>query len=337
MNTYSIILPVKNGGHYLKECVNSILAQNRKDFTLTVLDNFSTDGTVEWLKHLNDWRIQICTSDRPLSIENNWARIKDVNKNEFMTIIGHDDLLHPNYLEIMGRLISRHPKASLYQAHFKYIDERGELVRHCQVMKETLFADEFLAGEMKRTMDSMGTGYMMRSHDYDAVGGISPLYPNLIFADYELWMKLIMIGYMAIAAEEIFSYRLHDSVSRLTGGETYQLAFGRYMQFLSGCRSIDPAVAHTIDRYGKQMLLYFCESLSHRLLKTSKKGRTISVGDFIKQCHCYAGTLIPGQHFRPMLRIGIFASRMLDNRTGLKLYKLYKRFTVGKVAKSVQS
>ena len=103
-------------------------------------------------------------------------------------------------------------------------------------MTEKQFVHEFLDSQLNQTLDSTGTGYMMRSRDYDAVGGISPAYPKLIFADYELWVKLIPRGYKATSPATCFSYRLHESVSRLTNGEDYQEAFGKYMLFLAGIK-----------------------------------------------------------------------------------------------------
>ena len=108
---YSIILPVRNGGEYVKECVNSILTQSLNSFNLLILDNCSTDGTFEWIISLNDARIKIYPAAKSLSIEENWDRIKSLPKNEFITLIGHDDILDKHYLEVMDRLISKHPKA----------------------------------------------------------------------------------------------------------------------------------------------------------------------------------------------------------------------------------
>src|SRR5690348_15314094 len=186
MAKFSIILPVKNGGEYVKECVNSILSQTVQDFNLIVLDNCSTDGTLEWLQSLNDQRIIIHQSQKPLSIEENWARIKSVPKNEFITLIGHDDILNKNYLETMLNLIKKHPSASLYQSHFQYIDSKGDLLNNCKPMDEKQFAHEFLGAYMCRSIDSTGTGYMMRSVDYDNLGGMNTEYENLIFADFDL-------------------------------------------------------------------------------------------------------------------------------------------------------
>jgi hypothetical protein len=43
-----------------------------------------------------------------------------------MTILGHDDVLYPDYLSVIDDLIKKHPEASLYQTHFNFIDEKGE-------------------------------------------------------------------------------------------------------------------------------------------------------------------------------------------------------------------
>jgi len=79
-NNFSIILPVRNGGDYVKECIHSLLNQTYTLYDIIVLDNCSTDGTVEWIESLYDPRIKIIRSDRSLSIEENWGRIKDVSK-----------------------------------------------------------------------------------------------------------------------------------------------------------------------------------------------------------------------------------------------------------------
>src|SRR5687767_14648434 len=299
MPKFSIILPVFNGGEYVKECVRSILSQSVSDFNLHVLDSSSTDGSVEWVSSLKDERITIIPAEKRHTIEENWSRITGIQKNEFMTVIGHDDLLHPDYLAGMEALIAKHPNATLYQAHFDYINETGVLVRPCLPMDEVQYAHEFVACHFCRTLDSMGSGYMMRSKDYDALGGIPPRYPNLIFADYELWIRLTHLSYKATDVKTTFSYRLHESVSKQTNGMLYQEAFGIYIAFIKQLMLQDEKVRQVVSRYGKDMLLYYCESLSHRLLKTPKEKRSITVGEFIERCEGYARAIIPDQDFRP--------------------------------------
>ena len=196
-------------------------------------------------------------------------------------------------------------------------------------MTEAQYVHEFLDCQMNQTLDSTGTGYMMRSSDYDALGGISPAYPKLIFADYELWVKLISKSYKTTSGKICFSYRLHESVSRLTNGEDYQQAFGKYILFLNSIKDSNKDINIVILQSGKKMLLYFCESLSHRLLKTPVNLRETSVGSFIDKCRGYAKLLIPEHSFNPLSKSGILAAKLLDNKPGLALFSFYKKITGG--------
>jgi len=328
MSKYSIILPVRNGGEHVKECVRSILAQTCRDFNLLVLDNNSNDGTPEWISSLKDERIIIYPEKEALGIEGNWARIKGIKKNEFITLIGHDDILLPHYLEEMERLINKHPQASLYQSHYSFINVNGAFTRYCMPMDEIQYGHEFLACQLARTMDSMGTGYMMRSKDYDALGGIPVEYPNLIFADYQLWVELSLINYKATSDKVCFNYRVHDSVSKLTNGEQYQQAFEKYVYFMAALGNKNEQVRSVIEKYGHDMLMYFCESLSHRLLKTPVANRKTKVNEFIEKCRSYAAILIPGQPFDPSGKFRISIAGKLDsNVVGRSVFNMYKKIT----------
>ena len=324
---FSIILPVYNGGELVKECINSILAQTYPDFNLIVLDNNSGDGTAGWIRSLNEERIIIYPSAIKLSIEENWERIKSIPKNEFITLIGHDDILLPDYLEEMDRLINKHPEASLYQTHFTYINSKGELIRSCKPMTEVQSAAEFLTSQFTRTIDSTGTGYMMRSKDYDAAGGIPADYPDLIFADYKLWVELSLKSYKVTGEKVCFKYRIHNSVSKLTGGDKYQAAFEKYIYFIAELSKRNAQVREVVEKYGSEFLMYNCESLAHRILKTPPAKRKIKVKDFIAKCEKIASVFIPGQNFEPMKKFRINIAAKLDNPLGRFIFQFYKMFT----------
>ncbi len=246
---FTIALPVRNGGAYLRGCVESILAQRCGDFDLDIFDNASTDGTTEWLTTLRDPRVRLHPADRPLSITENWARIRDIPKNEYLTTIGHDDLLDPDFLEIISGLIDRHPDAGLYLTHFRLIDEEGKFLRHCQPMPARETGAEFVAARLCELRDSFGTGYVLRSAAYDAIGGIPP-FPKLLFADDALFLQAIGASYRATALEEAFSYRWHAASASTTSsmGEVFG-ALERYGTLLSDQRDGDPALAEVLQRY----------------------------------------------------------------------------------------
>ncbi len=313
MRNFSIILPVRNGGSYVKTCVKSILSQTYSHFNLIILDNNSTDGTTKWLKKIEDHRIIIDHSVVSLSMTENWERIKDIPKNEFMTIIGHDDIFLPHYLEEMNALIEKYPQASLYQTHFNYIDAVGKLVRVCQPMDEIQRAGEFLQCHIQQTLDSMGTGYMFRSVDYDRLNGIPTDFPNLMFADYALWIQLSALSFKATSPKVCFEYRIHDSISKKTNGDLYCEAFEKYVSFLEKMGKKNTEINQVCINYGNSLLMYFCESLSHRLLKTPKHDRERSVLSFIQACREMAKKMIPGQSFHPLRNWKISAALIIDS------------------------
>jgi glycosyltransferase involved in cell wall biosynthesis len=78
---FTIIIPAYNGGEYFKECVLSVLAQTFENFELAVLDDCSTDGSIDWLRAQNDTRIRIYPSIERLRIVDNWARAVDIPRH----------------------------------------------------------------------------------------------------------------------------------------------------------------------------------------------------------------------------------------------------------------
>jgi len=324
---YSVILPVRNGGKYVKDCVTSILAQTYEDFRLEVLDNCSTDGTLEWITSIDDERIRIYASDRPLTIGANWARATTIPKNEFITLIGHDDILDSHYLETMDSLIRKHPEATLYQAHFRYIDSEGSLIRHCRPMDEIQSASEFVAFILSGIIDTMGTGFMMRSAHYDREGGIPTSYPNLLFADFHLFINLTRLSYKATSPEECFAFRLHRSTTTLSGDNPYQEAYGLFIDYLEKLKEIDPHIQQIVTRYAMDFIRQYSKGLVHRLLRTpiSKRGGR-TVNDFLAQNAEYADRLVPGNSYRLDRDFSIRLARQIDSNPIFRnLFLAFKR------------
>ena len=330
-NQFTIILPVRNGGEYVKACVHSIINQTIEDFNFIILDNNSNDGTPEWIESLHDERIHLYRSTIDLTIEENWTRTVEVPKNEFVTLIGHDDVLQPNFLEVIKKLITKHPTASLYHTHFTYIDANGEVLRKCKPMDETQQAHEFLGHFLCSMIDSMGTGYVMRSMDYDRIGGIPSRYPNLLFADFELWIKLTQLSYKATAFETCFSFRLHTSMTTASADEKFHRAFGVFIGYLMTLKKESSLLSEAIERYSIEFINFYCKGLSHRLLRTSLKDRHhVKVSHFIDKCKEYAFGLAPKERYSPEKRFPIKIAILIDKFVITRLLfllfkKIYKK------------
>lgn len=313
MAKYSIILPLRNGGEYLKECVRSVLAQTYDDFNLIILENHSTDGSVEWLNSLNNNRIEIYPSEKPLSIEENWNRILTVPKNEFMTFIGHDDLLDKNFLEVIDELIIRHPEAGLYQTHCRIVNELGENLYSCKPMDEEQDIYEYLAFYFSGIADLL-MGQVMRTSDYNEVGGL-PAYPNLQFADLVLWIELIRKNYRATSLKECCAKRIHESATtRSSAPIKLYHAFMEVLSYLIALKHEDSKMSGVFDRYASDFLNLYTKSIAHFLLRVPKKHReNITVETFVSQVKEKAEILINNDNFQPEKEFGIRLARQIDS------------------------
>lgn len=244
---YSIVLPVRNGRKYIEPCVRSILRQRLSDFELVILDDCSDDGSIEWVSEVTDSRVRILRSPVPRGLEANWKRIGPAVRGEFLTIVGHDDLLDPDYLEVMDQLIRRFPDASLYHAHFRLINSEGRTIRRCAPIPAKETPAHFLSSRLNFERDSFGTGYVMRSDAFQRVGGIPP-FKRLLYADDALWLRLMQGSWKATTEEECFSYRLHPaSISHRPYWKDSLDALGQYTTFLMEYQRINPEV-HAILR-----------------------------------------------------------------------------------------
>ena len=321
MARFSIILPVRNGGSLVRECVASILSQKIQDFELIVLENASTDSTVQDIQQFNDARIKIVSSNKPLTIEENWHRALEVPKAEFMTLIGHDDILDEGYLTIMNELIRKHPTASLYQCHFRYINQKGEDIGSCQPMAEEQDPKLALHNFLRNKTDLMGTGFMMRSKHYNLVGGI-PQYPNLLFADLELWINLSRLSYLAVDPSTGFSYRKHQHATTSSSSDlTYLAAFDRLVAFLSKMEENGGELAEIIHQDSGFFLSAYCQGITHRILRTPKdKRKTPNVEQVINKFREY-GRFLHIDRFEPLDSRKIRAGKVVDNN--LVLHRLF--------------
>jgi len=323
---YSVILPVRNGGHHVKECIKSILSQTIDDFNLLVLENNSTDDTLPWISALNDNRIRIFSSEKSLSIEENWVRILSLPKNEFMTMIGHDDMLNADYLQTMDELIERNPEASLYQTHFRYINSNGSEIGKCKPMTEIQSPSEAIHNFLCNKTDLMGTGFMMRSKDYESIGGI-PAYPNLLFADMELWIELSRKSYLAVDRKECFSYRKHSAATTAASSDAKFLkSFQMLIDFLCNLAKESPEFSKVISLDSTYFLRQYCQAITHKVLRTPKNNRqTPGVADLIDQFREF-GNKLGNRTFEPLDYRSIRAGKLIDSNFLLhSLFLIFKR------------
>jgi len=111
-----------NRARLLKRAVESLQQQSLAGFSITVLDNASTDDTATVMASFKDPAIRMIGSEQNLGGLGNLKRSQQFASRKYAMIFHDDDQLHPNYIETALRRFQEHPDAGLILANGMNID-----------------------------------------------------------------------------------------------------------------------------------------------------------------------------------------------------------------------
>ena len=111
---FSVIIPTFNRLELLKRAIDSVLNQSFQEFEIIVVDDYSSDGTWEWLKTVNNPKIKSYKNhtNRGLAFNRNYGVSKSILP--YLAFLDDDDLWYNNHLSELRMLIEKHPNAGMY-------------------------------------------------------------------------------------------------------------------------------------------------------------------------------------------------------------------------------
>jgi glycosyltransferase involved in cell wall biosynthesis len=94
MPKVSICIPNYNYGGYIGDTIQSILDQTYTDFELVIVDDSSTDNSMDVINSFNDKRLKVHKNEHNLGIAANWNKCLEYAKGEYIAIFHSDDIYH---------------------------------------------------------------------------------------------------------------------------------------------------------------------------------------------------------------------------------------------------
>ena len=122
----TVLLPVYNNPN-INLCIDSVLKQSYKDFELLIIDNASTDNTVEVIKSYDDPRIKLVINEENIGPTGSLNKGVNLINTKYIARIDADDLMLENRLEKQVRFLENNPEYGIVGSWTRHIDTNNNL------------------------------------------------------------------------------------------------------------------------------------------------------------------------------------------------------------------
>jgi len=130
----SVIIVNWNGKDYLKDCLQSLRAQTFSDYEVILVDNGSTDGSVEWIRENFPGWVRVLANNRNEGFSGGNNRGIRASSGKYIILLNNDARADPRWLEELVRVAEENPRAGMLackiylQGGSKIIDNVGHLM-----------------------------------------------------------------------------------------------------------------------------------------------------------------------------------------------------------------
>ncbi len=199
----TVMMPVFNGEKYIKFAIESILSQTYKDFELLIVNDASTDKTVNIIHTYKDSRIRLIHNSKQLGLSAIRQRGISKSRGRLIAFLDSDDITLSHRLEKQINFLGENAEVAAVGSWVEVIDEKGSktgrIWRHATseriIPSILLFRNCFTQSSMMvRKKHLVEFGYRQ---DYWAA------------PDYDLWSRMIAKYKMANISEVLTYYRMY--------------------------------------------------------------------------------------------------------------------------------
>ena len=212
--TFSVVMPTYNQADLLREALDSVLAQTFQSFEMVVVDNFSTDHTVEVVSSFHDPRLRLLQVHNKgvIGISRNLG-IRET-QGPLVAFLDSDDIWYSDKLDRVYQAWKEHPEIGLV-SHDEYAVRRGRVVHRirCRGYQEDMYRSLLLNGNRLAT-----SATVVRRACLEEVGGFSED-PNLAgVEDYDLWLRMSRVCRFHFLSQFLGELRLHSESHTASSG-----------------------------------------------------------------------------------------------------------------------
>lgn len=163
----SVVMPAYNAEKFIGEAIESILNQTFKDFELVILNDASTDGTLDVINLYarRDSRTKVITNHQNLYIAGNRNKGIGLSQGKYIVWQDADDIAYKTRLEELFTFMESHPEVGICGSYLDIFDETGNT--H---IREYKIDDKELRSSIFRYSPVAQPSAIIRKECFDKVG-----------------------------------------------------------------------------------------------------------------------------------------------------------------------
>lgn len=203
MPKVTVYTAAHNYGRFIRQAIESILAQTFTDWEFVIINDASTDNTAEVLAdYVNHPAIRIINQTENLGLTQSANKAIKASAGDYIVRLDADDYLDENCFQIMAGYLDAHPEIGLVYPDYYHVTEDGQIIE--QVRRKKLHDEVHLLD-----LPAHGAGTMFRRSCFDVLGGYSE---DISCQDgYDLWIRFIDCYKVHNINLPLFYYRKHGS------------------------------------------------------------------------------------------------------------------------------
>ncbi len=235
MPKITVLMPVYNAEKFLASAIESILNQTFRDFDFLIIDDGSTDRSVDIIRSYSDARIRFYINEHNMGISGTLNKGIGLAETELIARMDADDISYPERLEKQVGYMMANPDCALVSSLVRVISEEGEFIRQ----------DNFKSDEFYYNLTFICWIYhpsvMYRKKAVIAAG----LYSEVYSEDFELFWQIIRQFKFYNLPEALLAYRitsqsLHQVLKKKEYKDAQQKQLMRNFRYYAGDNYILP-------------------------------------------------------------------------------------------------
>lgn len=211
----SVCIPVYNCAPFIGLAIESVLKQSCQDFEIVVVDNCSTDNTVEEVRSYSDSRIRLFQNSTNIGMIPNFSKSVSHASGKYIKILPADDLLYPDCLQLQSQILEadKEEKISLVCGSRNVINDAGKVLfsRSFSSSLVELSGPQAINKVIRSGGNIIGEGgaVMFRRSVMAKTGEFN----SFIFyvLDLDHWFKILMHGNLVAIPQVVSAFRVSAS------------------------------------------------------------------------------------------------------------------------------